>query len=478
MSISSLGRALSLGIPLLAASCSGAIVNGSGTLSDADGGTDAGIRLYAPIQVPGCVGACSINYDCPASSGPTTLTGTVTIPSGALPLYNARVFIPSGTELPEPPATGAACDRCDAAVSAVASTTTDISGRFTLTHVPSGSNIPLVIKVGKWRKVITLADSSKGEPPITDCTTTALAPEATRLPRNRSEGNIPRIALSVGNADALECILRNKKLGLDDSEFTNETGDGRVNLYAGANGVKKYASTLNGGASFTAGSTTAGKSWWDDIANWRKYDIVMLSCEGGQHMEYKSAQALQNLETYVGMGGRVFASHWHNGWIQNAATSQKIRSVVTSWNSPGGPDSTTENIDLTFAKGLALADWLMLPAVSGSTTRGQLAVDGAKYTVSTIDPALTQRWISYQPSSGAALPQYFSFNAPVGAASADQCGQMVFTDLHVSSGTGGDTSPSTGAFPTQCTANSLSPQEKALIFMLFDLTNCLQPVVG
>lgn len=67
--------------------------------------------------------------------------------------------------------------------------------------------------------------------------------------------------------------------------------------------------------------------------------------------------------------------------------------------------------------------------------------------------------------------------API-ASSTEQCGQRVSTDLHVSSGTGGDSSPNGGPFPTSCTAGSLSAQEKALIFMLFDLTNCLQPVIG
>lgn len=152
--------------------------------------------------------------------------------------------------------------------------------------------------MGKWRKVITL-------PSVTDCTTTALPVTDTRLPRNQSEGNIPRIALSVGNADAMECILGPTKLGLDLTEFSTEKGNGRVNLYAGANGVNKFDANVGGGATFTAPVLTPGKSWWDDISNWTKYDIVMLSCEGNLHMEYKSATALQNLETYLGMGGRV-----------------------------------------------------------------------------------------------------------------------------------------------------------------------------
>ena len=369
---------------------------------------------------------------------------------------------------------GATCDRCDAASSEIASTTTDINGNFVLTNVPSGANIPLIIKVGKWRKVVTL-------PAISDCTTTKLASTDTRLPRNQSEGNIPRIALSVGSADAMECILRNKKLGLDDSEFTTEKGNGRVNLYAGANGVNKFASNLNGGAAFTTIAPSPAKNWWDELTNLTQYDILMLSCEGNELMTYKSAQAIQNIETYLNMGGRVFASHYHYGWIKYAdATKQQLQKVVTGWNPTAGPDPVTDTVDTSTAKGTALADWLMLPTVSGSTTKGKLSVGGARYSVASIDPKLTQRWVYYSPTTGNPIPQYFSFNAPVGAQASAQCGQMVFTDLHISGGGSApyDSSPSGGTFPTSCSSTTLSPQEKALIFMLFDLTNCLTPIVG
>lgn len=115
-----------------------------------------------------------------------------------------------------------------------------------------------------------------------------LPPEQTRLPRNHLEGSIPQIALSTGGEDALECLLRGPKLGLDDAEFTSATGTGRVHLYAGATGANNFTTAL-GGASFSAAQALPAKSWYDDSANWNKYDAVMLSCEGGQYMNYKSA---------------------------------------------------------------------------------------------------------------------------------------------------------------------------------------------
>jgi hypothetical protein len=60
-----------------------------------------------------------------------------------------------------------------------------------------------------------------------------------------------------------------------------------------------------------------------------------------------------------------------------------------------------------------------------------------------------------------------------------RCGKVVFSDMHVSSGS---TSSSAVPYPGGCALGAnmqlapLSPQEKALAFIFFDIAACVGPV--
>jgi hypothetical protein len=257
-----------------------------------------------------------------------------------------------------------------------------------------------------------------------------------------------------------------------DSEFTTEKGTGSVNMYAG-NGADQFSSALDGGAMFTASQTVPTPSWWDTQANWNQYDIVVLSCEGAQNLNTKSVTARANLQNYIGAGGRVFASHWHNGWIQSGpAPLNTVATYCPPSMNVALVQPADEDIVTTFQKGMSLKQWLMNN--NALTAMGQLAVNGGKNTITGVDTTLAQPWVTFQPPPNL-IYQYFSFYAPVGAPAANQCGEMVFTDLHVGNG---DSSSAGTPFPGGCTTTGLTPQEKALIFLFFDLTNCVQPGIG
>jgi hypothetical protein len=166
-----------------------------------------------------------------------------------------------------------------------------------------------VIQAGKWRRVVTI-------PSVVECVDTPLDGDLTRFPRVQgeagiAENNIPRIALTTGGADALECLLR--KIGIDSSEFTPQADDGRVNLYAGVGGTNRYAAAVNEGVAFST-----AQSLWDDAQNLNDYDMVVLSCEGaGDDPGNRGPTALASMKSYLDdFGGRVFGSHWHHSWVE------------------------------------------------------------------------------------------------------------------------------------------------------------------
>jgi hypothetical protein len=417
-----------------------------GTGADGSGAEGMGT---AQFMGTGGGGQGCVNLECQqvqcAGDAKTTVTGKVYEPGGTLPLYNVTVYI--ANEALAPLTDGASCDQCGAEVSGdpVVSTLTDATGTFVLENVPVGTDIPLVIQVGKWRRELVI-------PSVAECVDTALPDTSIRLPRNQSEGHIPRIALATGGADPLECLL--PKIGVDLAEFTNPDGTGRINLFTGVDGSDRYA----GGDDFPDASEL-----WASAASLSAYDVVLLACEGGQNPDTKGPAALQAMFDYTSIGGRVFASHWHNYWLEQGPAP--FPTVATFNHQDDLDDPFTALIDSSFPKGMAFAEWLV--NVAASTTPGELVITAGQHTVDAVNPAMSQRWIYGEDPTSV---QYLTFNTPIGVPDEDQCGRLVLSDIHVSSG------DDTGQpFPDGCTTTELSPQEKALLFMLFDLSACIVP---
>jgi hypothetical protein len=445
----------------------------AGMANDTDtGGGDAMTGNGASAATLNVADADTIPVPC-TDGGKTTVSGTVYDPSGNVPLYNAVVYIPDGA----PPSfvDKVACEKCTDSVQAVAVTLSGPDGSFTLDQdVPNSNNIDLVVQLGKWLREVSV--------PITPCTDNVLTnKDYTRLPRNKSEGHIPKIALSTGHSDALECLLR--KIGVDDSEFTTDAHDGRVNMFVGCIGdsddptvparfgANKFAANL-GGEDFPSTNELF------DSGNLDNYDVVIFSCEGHKCDTIQTPANVNQLTDFANRGGRVYLDHEHYNWINHATDKIKSAASFDSSSDPvPSPLNATINAIPTFPKGSDFATWLVKVGVS--TTSGSMDIYSGQTSVTSIDPNRSQDWIFRTDAPSDHF--YFTIGTPVavldGAPAPTACGRVVFTDLHVSKSGGGtsdDLSDQDLPFPTGCNNNLLTGQEKALEFMIFDLSSCVQ----
>jgi hypothetical protein len=438
-----------------------------------DGGTSDGPPL-TDGQVMFCGSLACNQVSCP-DGGTTSLSGIVYDPAGKVPLYNVVVYVP--TTPVQPITTGASCDQCGGEVTGnpLVSALTDANGHFVLANVPAAVPIPLVLQIGKWRRQMTV-------PAVTACANTPLTDKNTmRLPRSRAEGDVPHIALTTGGADPLECLLR--KIGIDDAEFATAGGGGRVHLYAGSGvpgevpplvAASGFAQSLNGGAAFADAQTL-----WGTSSSLDAYDIVLMACEGQQNPGTKPASALKAMSDFESQGGRVFASHWHDYWFESGPAPLPS---TGSWTdlTPPPPDPSDGTLDTSFPKGQAFHDWLA--NVGGLDATGNLPIHQPKHNLNSAGGG-AQPWITLQnpntTPAGQTAVEYMTFNTPLDVDAGSQCGRVVYSDLHVSSGGASDAGATLGdqtgqPFPTGCITTDLSPQEKALEFMLFDLSSCIQ----
>jgi len=208
-------------------------------------------------------------------------------------------------------------------------------------------------------------------------------------------------------------------------------------------------------------------------------------------MSVKSMAARQALQDFADLGGRVFASHWHVYWFERGtAAFQSIATFGHTGSGLNNPEFAT--IDTSFSKGQALSDWIF-NVTNGDRPKGQLRIvqNANTRTVTAVAGGqISQRWI-YANDLNPKSVIYLSATTPVvdpnSSAPQKACGRIVHSDLHVAAGGGGNncdtntTSCPNTPFPAGCAKTAdLTPQEKALEFMLFDIASCVSiiPIPG
>ena len=463
--------------------------SGGGPGFGGSSGFMAGDSGNAPDCPPGSPLTCYVNMKC-ANGAQTTLSGKVFDPAGNNPIFNVVVFVPNDpNSLPAITPGTNSCGTCDTPVGDyVTAALTDNTGSFTLKNVPTGSNVPLVVQIGKWRRKFSI-------PTIKDCATTTVPNMGTgqlRLPRNQQEGDMPQMALLTGGLDDLGCFLT--KVGIDPKEYSAPKAGGRLDIYQGLGGQSLGGGpgTAPGLSTGTAGNcTNTSCPLWASKASFEAYDIVFLACEGntddpddtpdggglggifggggGANVTKVGKQAMHD---WLNEGGKVFATHFHYTWFKNGPAD--FQSTAT-WLGSSIGNGTCNNctIDTALQSGKDFQAWLKSV---GALTGTGITLSGVADSVSSVNMATTTRWIygSSGPTTGASDTKYLSIETPIGGVPTDggetggvkYCGKAVFTDLHA----GG--APS-GNIPGSCKSAALTAQEKALEFLIFNLAACV-----
>ncbi len=235
---------------------------------------------------------------------PTSLTGTVFAPNGTLPMSGVNVYVPRDKPPRVPRRRG----------SAAAAATRSPAAR----RPPSDRRRGPVPPRQHPRRAGHPARDHDGQvaPPDHDPPGPVVRRDGDRRHRhaaaaeNKGEGDLPRIAITTGKWDTLECLVR--KLGIDDEPTIGESRARarRIHLYEG-NGVNSFEPGFPGGAGDLTSATRSGP------AAPTCAPTTWCSCRAraGSTGERKPQAALDAMKEYADLGGRVFASHWHNIWI-------------------------------------------------------------------------------------------------------------------------------------------------------------------
>ncbi len=414
-----------------------AVDAGDATVADAASECTGPFCDYqGPCPPVTCGGGLCLKQICCDGAPATSISGVVHAPNGTLPIAGAVVYVPNWSLVPL--SHGATCSSCGGATlfgDPLVAAVTDAQGHFTLANMPAGADIPIVVQRGKWRRRTTAT--------ITPCVDNPLPDDSLRLPTRPGEtspdDDMPTIAVATGADDALECTLRT--LGIDASQFTAPGGAGRVNIWRGEGGA-----TLGGpSASSLWASSDGGAS-----ATLDGYDMLVLACEGADFLSDKPASSRAAIASYANAGGYVFATHAQGVWLEQGPAPWPSTAV---WNHVADPLSKTLVVGQSSDAGAGFAQWLV--GAGASTTLGALEVSRPHHDVDALDAAAPRTTWAFGDDAGSIA--LYSFQSGCD-------GRVFYADLDVAA-SGGET------FPTGC-ATTLTPDEKAFAYFLFDHPMC------
>jgi hypothetical protein len=412
----------------LSSACSENKWNGGG-----DGGSDPG-KDGGPSDLGGLPNTCPPGQELPS------LKGTVLAPNGLDPITGALVYVARGPVAPLSP--GNECDLCVLETSnAWVQTHTSTNGSFSFKKVPAG-DIEVVIQLGKFRRVVPVKASCGGSVELTA--------EQSRLPRNETEGNIPKVAVATGNVDFMQYVLT--KLGLE-----------KYDLFEGKQ----------------TGPHPPFDLLVNDPTKLAAYNIVLINCSNADHdKNVLSGPGLKNLQEFVYSGGRLFVDdlsyefvEWPfasgidfepdptGAFLESAKPQEPFESAEVG--KPGNGVDMPVVIDATCPKP-DLLDWLkQFPGTVNPDNTVPIEGWLSHWAVMHAVPAGTSVWVkgvvSMYDGPTAERPLSASLD-PVGP-NGRRCGRVVFNSYHTVPNKASETAPFT-------------PQERILEYLFFKVAGC------
>jgi len=386
---------------------------------------------------------CTPDPSCPAGA---TLTGRVFAPNGTDPISNAMVYIPSGDVAPF--STALTCDLCQTNIAGCTYATSGPDGSFTLTGAPIGSR-DIIIEKGRFRRRAHLE--------IT-CGTASLPAETTRLPRNNTEGELPRIAVANGDYDKLECVLR--KIGVD---------AGAIDIY-----------------NLTTHLAEPGRPSFETLLRNRAmmngYNVIFINCS--DPLQYLTdASVISNIREYVASGGRLYITDQSYDHIAHVPEW----SSMVCWEGASCPSDPPVGVADIGQDGLEtdatvddpdLARWLHELGATNADGTVHLTHFLAGWAMQHSHGIEVKQWMSGPVASDpdSPLPGISGVRPLTITFDYNHCGRVLYSSYHTL-GRETDTCGDGGTpchFPNYCDSSALSPQERVLEYLIFEISTCVQ----
>ena len=232
------------------------------------------------------------------------------------------------------------------------------------------ANVPLVIQIGKWRRQIKIPNVAACEDHALDPVDDAAAEES------RCEGDMPKIAISTGGADALECLAAQAR-HRSDARSRRRAGGGHIHMYTNPwhrttrpDGQRATVHDAAGPAARAIVRRLARRCGRRRQPEAVRHRVPVVRRRSVSRRASRRPRS-HAMKAYADLGGRVFLSHWHNIWIEGRR-HERGRTACPDWASrprtsrlrrqqpyDAGDSSPTIIDEVNNPKGMSFATWML-----------------------------------------------------------------------------------------------------------------------